>query len=236
MKLLDRELNLLRDRLLLLGGETEKSLAQVMTALTQRSSDAARQVLERDAEIDRLEAENNRHCIEIIALYQPLAGDLRFVISAAKIAPYLENIGDHVCGIARSVIELNDEPYLEKMIRGIPQMAEITAGMLDAALNALIKNDAPAAAAVIALDEDVDRIYENIFAGLTETAAATPSLTVRSLRLILIAKHLERVGDYITHIAETTVYLANAAIIKRRSPKFASRRLEPTNSILAIYF
>jgi len=110
---LDDELNSLRDRVLLLGGETESALDRAMQALTERDSEIARQVLDNDDRIDRLEVEIDRQCIEIIALRQPAARDLRFVISVAKMAPVLERIADHAANIARVALDLNNEPELK---------------------------------------------------------------------------------------------------------------------------
>jgi phosphate transport system protein len=100
-RLLDRALNELRDRVLLLGGETETALQRAMYALTERDTATAQQVLKDDDQIDRLEVEIDRLCVDTIALRQPAARDLRFVISVAKITPLLERIADHACNIAR---------------------------------------------------------------------------------------------------------------------------------------
>jgi phosphate transport system protein len=132
---LDAELDNLRDRLLLMGGETENALQRAMYALTERDSQAARQVLDDDDRIDLLEVEIDRLCIDVIALRQPAARDLRFVISVAKITPILERIADHACNIARAAIDLNDEPQL-KSFADLPRMAEEASAMLRYALDA----------------------------------------------------------------------------------------------------
>src|ERR671938_2189386 len=132
---LDNELDVLRDRVLVLGGEAEAALGRAMYALTERDSGAAREVLEGDDAIDKLEVEIDRLCIDVLALRQPAARDLRFVISVAKITPILERIADHACNIARAVLDLNDEPELKNYV-DLPRMAERASGMLHAALNA----------------------------------------------------------------------------------------------------
>src|SRR5713101_6535466 len=129
---LDDELNSLRDRVLLLGGEAEAALDRAMLSLTERDSEVARQVLDNDDEVDRLEVEIDRQCIDIIALRQPAARDLRFVISVAKIAPILERIADHACNIARAAIDLNSEPELRRAGE-LQRMAEHALSMLRAA-------------------------------------------------------------------------------------------------------
>ena len=119
---LDDELDRLRDRVLLLGGESERALEKAMRALTERDSNAAREVLEGDDAIDRLEVEIDRLCIDVLALRQPAARDLRFVVAVVKINPLLERIADHACNIARAAIDLNDEPQL-KPHADLPRMA-----------------------------------------------------------------------------------------------------------------
>src|SRR5215210_4543484 len=152
---LDRELDNLRDRVLLLGGETETALQRAMYALAERDSATAREVLAGDDEIDRLELEIDRLCVDTIALRQPAARDLRFVISVAKITPLLERIADHACNIARATIDLNDEPELKVHV-DLPKMAEHASSMLHAALNAFTSGDAGAARAVIERDDEID--------------------------------------------------------------------------------
>src|SRR5215210_6083869 len=155
---LDRELDNLRDRVLLLGGETETALQRAMYALAERDSATAREVLAGDDEIDRLELEIDRLCVDTIALRQPAARDLRFVISVAKITPMLERIADHACNIARVAIDLNDEPQLPSYI-DLPRMAAHASKMLRAGLDAFTSRDAAAARAVIESDDEIDDLY-----------------------------------------------------------------------------
>src|SRR5260370_22629353 len=137
---LDDELNELRDRVLLLGGEAEHALERAMYALSERDNDAACDVLEHDDEIDRLEVEVDRQCIDVIALRQPAARDLRFVISVAKMAPVLERIADHACNIARAAIDLNNEPELKSVI-DLSRMADHPLKMLRPALPPFTSSD-----------------------------------------------------------------------------------------------
>src|ERR671914_3141675 len=141
---LDDELNSLRDRVLLLGGEAEAALQNAMRSLVERDTDLARGVLNHDDAIDRIEVEIDRACIDIIALRQPAARDLRFVISVAKMAPVLERIADHACNIARAAIDLNNEPEL-KPVLDLSRMADHALKMLRAALDAFTSSDALAA-------------------------------------------------------------------------------------------
>ena len=210
---LDDELDVLRDRVLLLGGEAESALGRAMYALTERDSEVAREVLEGDDRIDRLEVEIDRLCIDVLALRQPAARDLRFVISVAKITPILERLADHACNIARVALALNDEPRL-RHYPDLSRMADVAASMLRAALDAFTQGDAPTARRVIEQDDEIDVMYERLFGDLIELMKSDPLATPRAARLLFVAKHLERVADYVTDICELTVYMAEAAVIK----------------------
>jgi phosphate transport system protein len=212
-RILDRELDALRDRVLLLGGETETALQRAMFSLVERDTQTAQDVLKYDDEIDQLEVEIDRLCVDTIALRQPAARDLRFVISVAKITPILERIADHACNIARVAIDLNDEPQL-KLYVDLPRMSELASNMLRAALDAFTSGDAAAARAVIERDDEIDQLYNRIFKDLIELMVADSTTTPRAARLLFVAKHIERIGDYVTDICELTVYMTEAAFIK----------------------
>jgi phosphate transport system protein len=212
-RILDRELDALKDSVLLLGGETERALQRAIYSLVERDSVTAKEVLEADDQIDRLEVEIDRLCVDTLALRQPAARDLRFVITVAKITPLLERIADHACNIARAAIDLNDEPEMKSNVDLI-QMADHASNMLHASLDAFTKGDANAARNVIQLDDDIDEIYDRLFHGLIEMMVADPTIATRAARLLFVAKHIERVGDYVTDICELTVYMTEAAFIK----------------------
>jgi phosphate transport system protein len=213
---IDEHLDLLRARLLALGGEAETALQRAMHSLMARDSDEAREVLRDDDRADRLEVEIDRLCVDVLALRQPAARDLRFVVAVAKITPILERIADHACNIARVAIDLNDEPELKNFAE-LPLMGEIASGMLRAALDAFTANDAAAARATIARDAEINELYERVFADLLRLMTSDAPATARAARLIFVAKHLERVGDYVTDICELTVYMTEAAFIKHSS-------------------
>jgi phosphate transport system protein len=213
---LDSELDVLRDRVLVLGGEAETALGRAMYALSERDSGAAREVLEGDDRIDKLEVEIDRLCIDVLALRQPAARDLRFVISVAKITPILERLADHACNIARVALDLNDEPQL-RPFPNLSRMAAVASSMLRAALDAFTQGDATAARRIIARDDEIDRMYERLFHDLIQLMVGEPAATPRAARLLFVAKHLERVADYVTDICELTVYMTEAAVIKHSS-------------------
>ena len=210
---LDEEFDALRDRVLLMGGQTEAALQKAMYALAERDSQAAREVLEGDDRVDLLELEIDRLCIDLLALRQPAARDLRFVVAVAKISPVLERIADHACNIARVALDLNDEPQLNDLAE-LTLMADIASRQLRDALDAFTHGDAARARSLINLDDEIDELYDRIFRDLIRLMASDPSTTSRAARLLFVAKHLERVGDYVTDICELTVYMTEAEFIR----------------------
>ena len=212
---MERELDILRDRLLLMGGEVELALQRAMHALTQRDSLVANQVIEHDRVIDRLELEIDRLSVEVLTLRRPVARELRMVISIFKITPVLERIADHATSIARAALELNDEPEL-KSYGELGEMAERALEMLQSALDAFTSNDSEKARALIAQDEEIDRIYNGLVAELMNTMAQDAAKSTRLARLLFVAKNLERIGDYVKDICELTVYMKEAVFIKHQ--------------------
>jgi phosphate transport system protein len=212
-RIIDKELDSLRDKLLLLGGETENALLRAMQSLTERDSDLARKVLADDEAIDQLELEIDRLSIDVLALRQPAARDLRFVISVAKITPILERIADHAGSIAKASIELNDEPQLKGYI-DLPKMADYASKMLRTALDVFTMGDAEKAREIIKEDKQIDALYDKIFHDLMEMMVDDASTTTRAARLLFVAKHIERIGDYVKDMCELTVYMKEAAFIK----------------------
>ena len=180
---LDDELSSLRDRVLLLGGEAEQALERAMYALVERNSEVARQVLEDDDRVDLLEVEIDRQCIDIIALRQPAARDLRFVISVAKMAPVIERIADHACNIARATLDLNNEPEL-KSVLNLSSMAEHALVMLRSALDAFTTSDAQSAREIIKSDRAINDLYNHTFHSLIGMMVNEPATATRDARLL----------------------------------------------------
>jgi phosphate transport system protein len=214
-KLLERELDILRDRLLLMGGEVELAIQRAMHALVARDSAAAGQVIERDDVIDRLELEIDRLSVDVLTLRRPVARELRLVISITKITPILERIADHASSIARTALELNDEPELKNYAE-LSEMSERALEMLQSALDAFTTNDSNRARQLIAQDEEVDKIYDRLMNELMDSMSRDASKSTRLARLLFVAKNLERIGDYVKDICEMTVYMKEAVFIKHQ--------------------
>lgn len=212
-RIIDQQLNVLRDKILLLGGMTEAAVNRAMRSLTERDSELAQAVLEEDKVIDQMELEIDRLSIEILALQQPAAHDLRFVISVAKITPILERIADHAGSIAEAALVLNNEPQLKNYV-DFPIMAQTAAEMLRTALDAFTSEDAVLSREVIKRDKEIDASYRRVFNELLEMMIDNPAATPGAAQLLFVAKHLERIGDYVKDICELNVYLREAAFIK----------------------
>ena len=216
-RIIDQRLDHLRDKILLLGGATEAAVNRAMQSLTNRDSELAKRVLEEDKIINQMELEIDQMSIEILALQAPAAHDLRFVISVAKITPILERIADHASNIAEAAIILNNEPQIKDYI-DFPIMAQTAAEMLRAALDAFTTEDADISRQVIERDKEIDESYHRVFNKLLEMMIDNPSVTTSAAHLLFVAKHLERIGDYVKDICELNVYLREAAFIKH-SPR-----------------
>ncbi len=216
-RIIDQPLHILRDKVLLLGGRTEAAVQRAMQALVTRDSELAQQVLDEDKIIDQMELEIDRMSIEILALQQPAAHDLRLVISVAKITPVLERIADHAGNIAEAALIINNEPELKPLV-DLPMMADTAMEMLRTALDAFTSEDAETARKVIKQDKIIDKGYRRVFGDLIGIIINDPTTTTSAAQLLFVAKHLERIGDYVKDICELTVYLSEASFIKH-SPR-----------------
>lgn len=210
---IDAHLDQLRDRVLLLGGKTEEAVGRAIRALTTRNSELAGVVLEADEQIDQMELEIDRLSIEILGKQQPTEHDLRLVVSVAKITPILERIADHASSIAEAAIALNNEPQIDSYVE-LSRMADIASQMLSEALNAFTSEDAKASRAIIGRDLELDKYYGRVFDDLLKRMASNPESSIGTARLLFVAKHIERIGDYVKDICELNVYLREAVFIK----------------------
>lgn len=205
----------LRDQVLLMGGEVENAVDRAMRALVERDSDLADQILADDDRIDALELQSDQTCARVLARQPSDEKDLRFVITAIKITPILERVADHACNIARAALDLNNEPQLKPYI-DLPRMSRCAREMLRDSLDAFAAGDASAARRVIERDDEIDRLYDRIFHHLLDHMSRDPAIAGRAARLLLVAKHLERMGDYVTDICELIVYMSEARVIKHQ--------------------
>lgn len=219
----ERTLRLLKDKLLLMGYLAEQMIADSIRAIEERRSDVAEEVIARDDTIDQLEIEIDNVCYEILALQQPVASDLRFIATALKIVRELERIGDTAVNITRRTLELLSEPALKRLI-ALPVMANASQGILRHSLDAFVTSNVQLAEKVIQSDCVIDDIYEEIFRELLAYMFEDARNVSRALKLIFIAKHLERVGDHSANIAEMVIFMVKGQDV-RHGGAFARRRV-----------
>jgi phosphate transport system protein len=207
------ELEALKQTLLAMGGLVEDQIRHVMQALVDRDDALAAEVIERDRQVNAYDVEVDAQCVELLALHQPAAGDLRFITTAMKIVTDLERIGDQAVNIGQRVIELNREPQLKPYI-DLPRMAERAQAMVKESLDAFVARDTELARRVRAEDDEVDALKEQIFRELLTFMMEDPRSIPRAIRLILISRCMERVADHATNIAEMVIYLVEGKMVR----------------------
>jgi phosphate transport system protein len=207
------ELEALKQTLLAMGGLVEDQIRREMKALLERDDVMAQEVIERDRQVNTYDVEVDEQCVSLLALYQPAAGDLRFITTAMKIVTDLERIGDQAVNIAQRVLELNREPQLKPYI-DLPRMAEQAQRMVKESLDAFVARDTALARQVCGEDSEVDLLKEQIFRELLTFMMEDPRTIPRAIRLILISRFMERVADHATNIAEMVVYLVEGKMVR----------------------
>ena len=210
------ELALLKQRLLDMSERAESLVALSVQALLERDRDKAVAVIEADEELDRLEVEAENQAIAMLALQQPMARDLRFLIGAIKVSSDLERVGDHAVNIAQCVVRLVDQRTPVPVVPALADMARRARAMLSDALDAFIRGDGALGRAVGKADDDVDAQHESIFRTLLADMMGDPQTIAPSLELLLVSRNLERVADLATNIGEDAVYLAEGKQIRHR--------------------
>ncbi|HEY3066523.1 MAG TPA: phosphate signaling complex protein PhoU [Methylomirabilota bacterium] len=207
------ELEALKQTLLAMGALVEDQIRRVMRALVERDSELAQDVIERDRQVNAWDVEVDEKCVELLALYQPAASDLRFITTAMKIVTDLERIGDQAVNIAQRTLELNREPQLKPYI-DLPRMADNAQRMVKESLDAFVARDTGLARRVCAEDSTVDDLKEQIFRELLTFMMEDPRTIPRAIRLIFISRFLERVADHATNIAEMVVYMVESKMVR----------------------
>jgi len=211
------ELELVKQKTLKLGSLVETMVERAVASLVDRDSRLAEEVIASDQKVDALDVEIDEDCVRLLALHQPAAGDLRFITTAMKITTDLERMADQAVNICQRAIELNEEPQLKPYI-DIPIMSQLSQKMMRDALDAFVRRDAALAREVIPADDKVDALRNQIFRELLTFMMEDPRTIPRAIRLILVSRHLERIADHATNIAEMVVFLIEGKTI-RHAPK-----------------
>ena len=206
VKAFDEDLDQLRAHICQMGGLAEAAIRESMQALVQRNNEAAAEIVARDARIDELEAEVETAVVQIIALRAPMADDLRDVIAALKIAGAVERIGDYARNIAKRVPQLRSSHIQPLSL--MPELARIVSEMVKDVLDAFAARDPQKALAVCERDRAVDDFHNSIFRTLLTFMMEDPHNITTATHLLFISKHLERIGDHATNIAEMVYFAA----------------------------
>ncbi len=209
----DEELNTIRERLLEMGGKVEVMINDALKSLVERDSAMADRVIAFDHEINRLEMEIDERCLQVLALRQPAARDLRFITLALKIVTDLERIGDQCRNIGKRAKELNEEPPLKPYI-DLPRMALHAGTMVKEALDAFVRGDAELALKVCRDDNFVDNLNEQIQRELLTYMTGDATTISRALKINHISKCLERIADHATNVAEMVIFMVKGKDIR----------------------
>lgn len=219
----ESELRSLREAVAIMGGRVELMLSRAMQALIERDTGLAQQTIQEDPKVNRAELEIDEQCLRILARRQPLASDLRFITLALKMVSDLERIGDIAVNIAERAIDLSRFPCAAVLHDGIPQMEAVVQSMIRDAIDAFVNRDIEIARRVIASDDEIDALYDEVFSELLRAMRVNKrgDELHAMVHVMSVAKWLERVGDHAVHLAELVIFMIAGTDV-RHSGKLAS--------------
>jgi phosphate transport system protein len=214
----ERQIDRLKEMLLTLGGMVEKSVDEALRAIESRNVELARKVIDNDTEIDRMDVEIEEECLHTLALYNPVASDVRYVVAVLTINKDLERIGDLAVNLAEEAIFLENEPPIQQAPFDLLDEGRRVRQMLKDCLDALVNRDATLARRVLKADDEVDRIHREMYRGVKEAIRQNPLETSRFIELLNTSRQLERIADHAVNIAEDVIYVVEGRIV-RHQPK-----------------
>ncbi|MBN2332235.1 MAG: phosphate signaling complex protein PhoU [Deltaproteobacteria bacterium] len=218
-KHLERELNYLNKELMSIAAMVENATEKALTALVERREELAREVIEEDYLINDKEVKIEEECLKILALHQPVAVDLRFVITVLKINNDLERVGDLAVNIAERAVYLAAKEMLTVTLN-FPKMAAGVKEMLQGSLDALTSRDTDLARRVIAMDDAIDDANREMYLALRRLMRDNPATINRALHLVSASRHLERIADLATNIAEDVIYMVEGEVVRHKAANF----------------
>ena len=214
----DAELRSLKDQIKAMGALVGSHIDDAMEAVAGSDPEAARRVIDADRAVNQLELAIDEQCIRMLALRQPAASDLRFIAASLKIVTDLERIGDLAVNMAERVEVLSAEPPL-RALSDLPRMAEAAQKMLADVLDAFVTQDAAKAEAVRGVDGQIDKWMIEVFDEVRGQMQADPTTVTRGIATIFLAKHIERMADHVTNVAEMVVYLVRGQDVRHASSR-----------------
>ena len=212
----EEELDQLKARLLAMGGLAEDRVRAAVECLVSRDAARVDEVIAGDRPINELHIEIDRRCFTLLALHQPMAVDLRAIVAAVKINTDLERVGDLAVNIAEAATRYLKHPPVKELI-DIPRMASIAQAMLRDALDAYVRRDVAMAEAVLNEDDTLDALKTQVFRELLTYMLADPTKIEPALDLILVSRHLERIGDHATNVAEDVIFMVTARDVRHHA-------------------
>ena len=215
----DEDLKRIEGLLLEMGGRVEQQIAEAVGALDARDAERAEAVRASDKAVDALEAEVDEQAVRLLALRQPMAADLRKVVSTLKVSAYLERVGDYAKNVAKRTSVLVQEPEVGSATKTIRRMGKLTQDMLHDVLEAYVNRDLVTADDVIRRDEEVDQLHNALFRELLTYMMEDPRRITSSMHLLFVAKNVERIGDHITGVAEQVHFLTTGTMPGEDRPK-----------------
>ncbi len=218
-KHLEMEVESLKKRILALSATVEDNVYKAVRALGERSSALADEVIESDPHIDDTEVTIEEECLKVLALHQPVAGDLRFIVSILKINNDLERMGDLAVNIAERAKFLATRERPDVPL-DLPLMAERTKAMMKKSLDALMKQDAKLAYEVLETDDEIDAMNREMYARIQEAIRRKPEHLESLIHLLSCSRHLERIADHATNIAEDVIYMIDGVIVRHRAEDY----------------
>ena len=218
-KHLQREIENLKKKLLSLGAKVEASVRDATLSIEKRNAELAQKIIDDDINIDNTEVEIEEDCLKILALHQPVAIDLRFIVAVLKINSDLERIGDLAVNIAERAVFLAGQPKINIAI-DLVDMAHNAQSMLKQSLDALINHDAKLAHKVCASDDIVDGMNRQMYLKVQEAILKNPEQISPLIHLLSASRHLERIADHTTNIAEDVIYMIEGQIIRHRTEEY----------------
>lgn len=210
-----KELETLNEMILKMGNFVGKTIHECLEALARQDISLAKSIIASDREIDLMELKVNETCLKLLALYQPVASDLRFITTAMLIATDMERIGDLAVEIASAVVEMGSEPLIKPLV-DLPKMEKIAKMMVDKGLKAFVTRDTWEAKSIKEMEDEAVRLRKLIYDEVEGVIVNNPQLISRGLPLILIAYYLERIVGHAANIAEDVVYMVDAEVIKHK--------------------
>jgi phosphate transport system protein len=221
-KHLEREIENLKKKILVLGAKIEGRVQNATLAIEERNASLAQEIISKDIEIDQMEVEIEEDCLKILALHQPVAIDLRFIISVLKINSDLERIGDLAVNIAERGQYLASQPEIHMEFDFI-SMAQKAQTMLKQSLDALVNLDSKIAYKVCTADDEVDALNRNMYLKVQEGIRKYPQHLESLIHILSVSRHLERIADHATNIAEDVIYMIAGEIVRHKVEEYGKK-------------